>query len=208
TTFSGATTATSTTVAQTGPAAVVNFTNNGGFTVAAAQTLTWSNGTNTSAGRLTVNGTVNATDFVSNGVVAVNPGGRINSSGSNLVVGGGSVTNLGLYNPLTGQVTPGGTISLGATDLVVQGGLVRNNGTITSTTGNIVVDFGGALRGTGVNDVNQIVLHNGGQFIAGNSPGLTANRNVDLTNGGVVGAEISNASGIGGSGDPAGSSGW
>src|SRR5205823_12759245 len=111
-------------------------------------------------------------------------------------------------NPVTGAVTPGGTISLGNTDLVIQGSLVRNNGTITSNNGNIVVDFGGVLRGSGTNDVNQIVLRNGGQFLAGNSPGLAAVRNLDLKNGGVVGAEMSRAAGVGGSGDVAGSSGW
>ena len=159
---------------------------------------------------MTVNGTVNATDFVSNGVTAVNPGGVLNNSGSDLVFGGGSVTSVGVYNPSNGQVTPGGTISLGATNLVVRGGLVRNNGTVTSTTGNIVIDFGGVYRGTGVNDVNAIVKVNGGVQLSGNSPGLSPNRNVDFTtpSNGVLASDMSNVTGTAGSGDPAGFSGW
>ena len=67
-------TAVVTTVSQTGPASVTNFGNGGTFTVGNSQVLAWNGGTNTSSGRLTVNGTANVSDFVSNGVVSVNPG--------------------------------------------------------------------------------------------------------------------------------------
>ena len=69
TTLSGVSTAVSAIINQNGPASVVNFTNNGQFTNAAGQTLNWTNGTNASAGLLTIGGTVAASDFVSDGVV-------------------------------------------------------------------------------------------------------------------------------------------
>jgi hypothetical protein len=84
-----------------------------------------------------------------------------------LTFGAGSVTTIGIYDPVTGQVTHGGTISLGDTNMVINGGLVRNNGLITSNNGDIVVD-GSTLRGAGVNDVDQIILLNGGQIFSGN----------------------------------------
>src|SRR5207237_6909230 len=67
---------------------------------------------------------------------------------------------------------------------------------------------GGTLRGTGVNDVNAIILQNGGVRFSGNSPGLSVNRNLDLVNTGVTASDMSNAAGLPGSGDPAGFSGW
>ena len=44
--------------------------------------------------------------------------------------------------------TFGGTVALGTTNLVVRGGFLRNNGTITGT-GNLVIDFGGLVKGGG-----------------------------------------------------------
>src|SRR5205085_1128080 len=93
---------------------------------------------------------------------------------------------------------PGGTITLGETDMIIQGGLVRNNGTISSINGNIIVDYGATLRGSGTNDVNAVILRNGGQRFSGNSPGPSFNRNVDLTNAVVTGVDINRASGTAG----------
>src|SRR5207237_238494 len=145
------------TIALNGSDRLTNVSSGGRLTVAAGQAATLTRVTNTASGRMTVNGTANVSDFVSYGVAAVNPGGTVNNAVSDLTVGGGGVLSVGLYNPSTGQVTRGGTVSLGDTDLVVRGGLVRNNGTITSNNGNIVVDFGGVLRGTGTFDVNQVI---------------------------------------------------
>lgn len=197
TVLSGVSTATSATINQTGPAAVTNFTNNGQFTVAAGQTLTWSNGTNTSAGRMTVNGTVNATDFVSNGQLNVNPGGTLTHSGSDLYLGGGSVTNVGVYNPTTGMVTPGGMIDIGSRDVIVQGGLLRNNGVVTGT-GKLIVDYGGIAKGSGDYDTGGTILRNGGILLAGNSPGLQRNSNLTVIGASTIGGDLNNATGVAG----------
>src|SRR5439155_25096010 len=97
--LSGATTLTTTTVNQTGPATLTNFSNGGTLTNQSGQTLTLDGGVNASSGLLTVNGTTNVGNFVSNGRLAVNPGGTLNSNLGGLVLGGGSVTNIGIYNP-------------------------------------------------------------------------------------------------------------
>jgi autotransporter-associated beta strand protein len=192
-----------------GPVSAQNLTFGGTHTVGAGQTFTLDGGNYTASSQLTVNGTANVTDFATVGKVSVLGTGLLtNTGGSPLVFGGGSVTNVGAYNPANGQVTPGGTISLAAQDMVVQGGFVRNNGRITSTTGNLVIDAGGVVRGAGVFDVNAIVRQNGGLLYAGNSPGLVVTRNLTLDNGGATVADLSNAAGLAGSANPAGFSGW
>jgi fibronectin-binding autotransporter adhesin len=203
--LTGVTTFTSTTINQTGSASIVNFANNGNYTVGSGQTLNLSYGTNNSAGRFTVNGTANVGDFVSSGRVSINPGGTLNSTQGGLVVGGGSVTNIGIYNPANGQVTPGGTLNFGSGDMRVQGGFVRNNGTITGT-GDLIIDYGGLVKGAGEIDTPRAPIRiNGGQLLAGNSPGLTRVVNFSLVSTGVTGGDFSNATGI--AGPPIGSTG-
>jgi autotransporter-associated beta strand protein len=199
-----------TTVNQnSGPLFAQNLTFGGTHTVAAGQTFTLTAGNYTASSQLIVTGTANVTDFTTAGKTSVTGTGQLVNTGlSPLVFGGGSVTAVGGYNPTTGQVTQGGTISLGAQDMVVQGGFVRNNGRITSTTGNLVIDAGGVVRGSGTFDVNSIVQLNGGVRFTGNSPGLATVRNLDLTGGSVTGADMSNATGQGGSANPNGFSGW
>src|SRR5207249_8796610 len=119
----------------------------------------WSNGTNTSAGRLTVNGTANVSDFVSDGTLTINPGGVINDSVSPIVLGGGSTTSVGSSG------SPGGTIALGGQTLELHGGLLANYGTISGGTINIY--YGGLAAGTGT--FPTVVLHPGGAF----TPGVT-----------------------------------
>src|SRR5207244_4592761 len=117
--LTGVTTFSSTTINVTGPASATNFSNNGAITVACGQTLSMNYATNGAAGLITINGTVNAGDFVSYGRVAINPAGTLANSQGNLAFGGGSVTNIGIYNPNNGQVTPGGTLNFGAGDMRV-----------------------------------------------------------------------------------------
>src|SRR5205823_9777366 len=202
----GATTFSSTTMNVTGPASATNFSNNGTITVAAGQPLTMNFATNGAAGLLTINGTANVSDFVSNGRLAVNPGGTLaNTQTSTMVFGGGSVTNIGIYNPNNGQVTPGGTINIGAGDMRVQGGFVRNNGTITGN-GNLIIDYGGLVKGAGDIDLpNPPIRINGGQLLAGNSPGLPRFSIFSLVSPGVTGGDFSNATGP--AGPPIGSTG-
>src|SRR5439155_4173862 len=145
-------------------------------------------------------------DRTSNGHTAANPAGTLaNTQSSTMTFGGGSVTNIGIYNPNNGQVTPGGTINIGAGDMRVQGGFVRNNGTITGN-GNLIIDYGGLVKGAGDIDLpNPPIRINGGQLLAGNSPGLTRVSNFSLVSTGVTGGDFSNATGI--AGPPIGSTG-
>jgi hypothetical protein len=213
--FTGNTTSPSSSLLLRGSDLLFDVTNGGAMSVVAGATATFGRVTNTSSGRITLSGTsnavpgtVNATEFVSNGLLAVNPFGVFNHTtpGADMILGAGSITNVGIYNSTTGGVTFGGTINLGDNNMVITGGLVRNNGFINSNNGNIIVDFGGVLRGIGVNNVNSIVLRNGGQFIAGNSPGLSPQRNVDMQGGSTLSVQMSNVTGIPGSGDPNGAS--
>ncbi len=157
-TLTGVTTASSVTISQTGVAAVSNFTHNGQFNNAAGQTLNWTNGMITSAGRLTIAGTLTASDFVSDGVVTINGGGAINNSGSNLVLGGGSRTTI---NPSGALATASGTT------IELNGGLLINNGTITGTTN---VNYGSLAKGAGMYGV--VNVSQGGVYAPGNSPGI------------------------------------
>jgi hypothetical protein len=181
---------TSTTVTQTGPASVANFSNGGAFTVGAGQSLTWNGGTNTSSGRLTVNGTVNATDFVSNGLLTINPGGVLVNSTSDVVFGGGSTTFVGSV------ASPGGKIDLGGQQLIVRGGLlVTNAGSFGSgngvRNGTTVADFGALVKGTGPYEA--VLTKNGGQYLPGNSPGTSQVGTFNLSGGGTLVFQISDA---------------
>jgi fibronectin-binding autotransporter adhesin len=172
TTLSGVSTAASAIINQTGPASVVNFTNNGQFTNAAGQTLNWTNGTNASAGLLTIGGTVAASDFISDGVVTVNGGGALNSSGSNLVLGGDSRTT----------INPSGALAVAAgTTIELNGGLLVNNGTISGTTD---VNYGSLAKGTGVYGI--VNVGQGGTYAPGNSPGIVTAAAVNFDNSPVI----------------------
>lgn len=167
--LNGATVNPSATVNQIGPVAVTNFTNNGNYTVEAGQTLPWDGGANTSAGRLTINGTANVGDFLSNGVVTINGGGAINNNGSSLVLGGGSRTTINASGTL--RTASGTTIEL-------NGGLLVNNGTVT---GPVNVNYGSLAKGTGSYDV--VNVNEGGVYYPGNSPGISTAASVSFQNG-------------------------
>src|SRR5207253_770588 len=133
------------------------------------------------------------------------PGGTFNVGNNGLVLGGGSVTFIGGYNPSNGQVTPGGTLNFGSGNMRVQGGFVRNNGLITGT-GDLIIDYGGLVKGAGDIDTPRAPIRiNGGQLLAGNSPGLTRVSNMSLVSTGVTGGDMSNATGR--AGPPIGSTG-
>src|SRR5439155_24363570 len=87
----------------------------------------------------------------------------------------------------------------------VKGGFVRNNGLITGT-GDLIIDYGGLVKGAGDIDTPRAPIRiNGGQLLAGNSPGLTRVSNMSLVPAGVTGGDFSNA--IGRAGPPIGSTG-
>src|SRR5205823_2837714 len=139
-------------------------------------------------------------------IISIPPGGTLQNTSSSLTVfGGGSVTSIGIYNPNNGQVIPGGTLDIGNGDMRVQGGFVRNNGTITGN-GNLIIDYLGLVKGAGEIDLpNAPIRINGGQLLAGNSPGLTRVSNMSLVPSGVTGGDFSNATGR--AGPPIGSTG-
>lgn len=171
TALSGVTTLTSTTISQTGPASVANFTNGGSFTVGAGRTLAWNGGTNTSSGRIFVNGTANVSEFVSDGQVNIPTGGVLNNSGSPLVLGGGSRTLIG------SAAAPGGVMNLDAQTLELNGALLVNNGTVSGTTN---VNFGSVVKGAGAFGV--VNVNQGGVYAPGNSPGVSNATAVEFEN--------------------------
>ena len=166
--LSGVTTSSSVTISQTGAASVSNFTNNGQFNNAAGQSLGWSDGTITSAGKLTIGGIVTASDFVSNGIITINGGGALNNSGSNINLGGGSRTTINSSGALS--TASGTTIEL-------NGGLLINNGTITGTTD---VNYGALAMGTG--SYGLVNVNQGGVYAPGNSPGIVTAAAVTFDN--------------------------
>src|SRR5439155_21491490 len=179
------------------------------ITVASGQTLALTRGRQTGSGVITLNGYAFAQyGYESAGRLAIaggNPGGTFEVYSNGLVLSGGSVTTIGGYNPNNGQVTPGGTLNFGSGDMRVQGGFVRNNGTITGT-GDLIIDYGGLVKGAGdIDTLRAPIRINGGQLLAGNSPGLTRVSNFSLVSTGVTGGDFSNATGT--AGPPIGSTG-
>ena len=148
-TLSGVTTLPSTTINQSGPATLTNFTLGGSLTNATGQLLNWNGGLNQSSGIVTINGTTNVSDFTHNGSLNIPAGGLLNNVGSsNLVFGGGSTTFVGSV------ANPGGKIDLGGQQLIVRGGLlVTNAGSFGSgngvRNGTTVADHGALVKGTG-----------------------------------------------------------
>ena len=176
TALSGVTTFGTTTLNQTGQAALTNFTSGGTLTNASATTLTWNGGLNQSAGLFTVNGTAEVNDWSSNGILRINGGGAVNNSGSNLVLGGGSRTT----------INAGGAINLsGGTTIELNGGLVVNNGTISGTTD---VNYGSLAKGSGVYGV--VNVNQGGIYAPGNSPGISTAAAVTFDHTAVSGAPV------------------
>lgn len=172
TALNGVTTLNSTTLLQTGPVAVSNFSNGGNFTVAAGQTLSWNGGANTTTGRLTVTGAANVSDFASEGQLTIPGGGMVSNSGSPLVLGGGSRTT----------IDPSGTLATAiGTSIELNGGLLVNNGTISGTTD---VNYGSLAKGTGVYGV--VNVGQGGAYAPGNSPGIVTAAAVNFDNAPVI----------------------
>jgi autotransporter-associated beta strand protein len=176
-TFAGTTTLPSAAVTAAGTNTFQNVTHGGQLTASSGSTNALIGFYNQPAGRITVGSgaTVTVQDFQSSGQVAVTGTGLVTRTGASpITLGGGSITTVGVYNPVNGQVTFGGTINVGTGGtIVVQGGFLRNNGTITGGAGStLIVDYGGVVKGIGEIDVASLVLRNGGQLQIGNSPGI------------------------------------
>jgi autotransporter-associated beta strand protein len=192
----GSTIQSGTITSVTGPTTFANVTSAGSTTVTGTIFL-WDGGQLSAAGQLTVNSatSIDTRAFESIGMLTLLGSGQMSHTVGSLVLGGGSVTILGQYNPATGIVSPGGALILrNGDDLVVRGGFLRNNGVIT-TSGNLVIDYGGLAKGAGDYDVGGTQLINGGQFLAGNSPGLVRNSNLTVIGPSLTGGDLNNASG-------------
>lgn len=140
-------------------------------------------------------GVLEVNNFRSTGAINVTGTGTLTNTGMTpLMLGSGSITNVGERHPLTGQVTQGGTINLGSQDLIVHGGFLRNNGIVTGT-GKLIVEKGGLAKGTGDYDVAGIDIREGGQLLIGNSPGLTRFSTLSFVGATVIGGDLNNATG-------------
>ena len=193
----GATLFGGTTVDVTGPAAMTNVITGANATVAPGQTLTLTRGWQTSAGTLTVNGTVSAPQgWESAGVLRITGGttpGQMTVGGSPLVLGGGSRTYVGAN--AAGQ--RGGTILLGGSTLELNGGLLVNNGDFIALNdggiqnGVVNVNYGSLAKGTGYYE--EVNVTDGGKFAPGNSITNTTSGTLTLNSGGTYEFEINRA---------------
>jgi autotransporter-associated beta strand protein len=195
--FTGTTTFNSAVLAQTGAATLTSFTNGG--TLASTAALTWNGGVNQAGGAVTVSGTAAVSNLTSYGTVTVSPGGVVNNTVSDLVLGGGSRTFVGAV----GAGSPA-RIDLGGRNLVVAGGLLVNNGGALAggggiVNGTVVVDFGGKAKGVGYYEA--VTTQNGGVFSPGNSPGTTPVGTFAVGPGSVLNIDVNAA---GPNGNPAG----
>ena len=159
--------------------------------------------TNTSSGRLTVNGTPFTSEFVSNGVLNVAGGatpGRINNTGADLYLGGGSRTFVG-----TPFVRGGQTLELNG-GLLVNNGDFISNGTGGIQGGVVNVNFGSLAKGTGYYE--EVNVTDGGKFAPGNSITNTTSGTLTLNSGSTYEFEINRAAGTPGGGGGSPPVGW
>jgi autotransporter-associated beta strand protein len=133
--FISSTSITGSTVTQTGPASLINFTNGG--TLTNASPLTWTIGSNTSSGILNVNSILATSNFINYGVLNVASGATLTNSITSFTAAAGSRTT----------VASGGTISLTSSQPLNLSSLLTNNGTITGAPINVY--YGGLATGTG-----------------------------------------------------------
>ncbi len=166
----------------------VGVSNAGQITNANNRTLSWNGGANTS-GTLTVLGNTALSGFSSGGVIDVRAGGLLRNLGTDLVLTGGSRTQIGKAE------TQGGTLRLeGDTRLQLNGGLLVNNGTIEGT---VQVNHGGQAKGAG--QYGAVIVGDGGRFSPGNSPGTVHTGSTTWAAGGTFVLELAAASGLAGS---------
>jgi autotransporter-associated beta strand protein len=146
--------------------------------------LNWTGGYNVFTGVITVNGTLNVSNWGNQGVIVVNGGGIINNTAGDLTCGGGSRTT----------VNAGGLINVG-TALDLNGALLVNNGTISGTTN---VYYGSLAKGAGTYGL--VNVNDGGKFSPGNSPGSVTTGAATFNSGGQYLVEIGDAASGAGTG--------
>lgn len=174
--ISGATAASNTSINQTGPTNVTNFTNGGHFIN--ATNLNWWGGTNAASGTFDVNSFVSISGFTNAGVMNVN--GSLSDSGANLTFAAGSRT----------YINSGGSMFAFGGPMQLNGALLDNNGSIS---GDVHVNFGSLLEGTGSG--GNIFIGKGGIVHPGNSPGALSSSSATWQPGGELQIDFANATG-------------
>lgn len=203
TTIAGSVLPTSSELALSANAQITNVTNGGKITIAPLTFANFTNLTNTTSGRMTLDGVAIVSDFVNNGIVTI-PGAATHGSSGGIISnspiysGGGGIITIG------SQATPNGRITLNGNTLEVMGGLVVNNaipnlfnpinaGILGGTTR---VNFGSIAKGNGFYEAVETL--NGGQYSPGNSPGLGLVGTFNFNGGGAYLFEINDALGTAG----------
>lgn len=163
--------------------------NAGSVVVNAGRTFTWSNGSNT-VGTLAIAGFTTVSGFSSGGLIRIVPGGVLDNTGAELLLGGGSRTTIGSAN------SAGGMLRLfNGTGVQLNGGLLVNNGTIQ---GPVSVNYGGLAKGAG--SYGSVAVNDGGRFSPGNSPGAVQTGSSTWGAGGGYLVELASATGSAGTG--------
>ena len=213
TNFAGGSTASSVQLVLNASDTVTNYNLSGQTTVLNTFPVAFNRVTNTTSGRLEVQAgaILNVSEFTSTGVLTVIGGatpGRINNTGADVYLGGGSRTYVGAN--VTGQRN--GTINLGGRAMEVNGGLLVNNGNFVSSgtggiqNGTVNVNYGGLAKGTGYYDAVNVT--DGGRFAPGNSITNTTSGSLTLGSGGAYEFEINRAGGTAGGGGTTPPVGW
>jgi autotransporter-associated beta strand protein len=149
-------------------------------------TLAMTNTVISTAGSLAVNGTTTTNGVESTGVIRVNAGGVIASSGAPLVLGGGSRTT----------IAAGGTLAAApAMSIELNSGMLTNDGTQTGT---LNVNFGSVAQGNG--SWGNVHVNEGGRFSAGAGPAVVNLAALTLGSGGHYTFELASTSAVAGVG--------
>ena len=170
TTFDGTHSTASLTINANVDATFINFSDGGVLNLAVGGTFSLNDFTVASSGTMTVDGTANVSDFVSNGVVTVDSGamggtvgGTISNVGtsSGLSFGGGSVTTIHGADATDEGNPPdnSGFINIGTVDASIAGGLMINDGFVggltivggmpVGTSATLNIGFGALVEGFG-----------------------------------------------------------
>ncbi len=177
--LNGATTTPGSVVTTSGAVSFAQDTLRGTLTVGVGSNLTATNTFLSSAGTLTINGTVNTSGFESNGVMNLNSGSTLSNTTSALILGGGSRTT----------ISSGGALStVNGVTIELNGGLLINNGT---QSGVLNVNYGSTAKGAGT--FGTVNVNDGGRFAPGNSPGIATVGNLSLGSAGRFEFELNSA---------------
>jgi autotransporter-associated beta strand protein len=168
-------------------ATLVGVANSGHLVNVAGRSLVWTGGGN-GVGTFTVAGNTTVSAFSSAGVIELQPGATLTSTGTDLMLAAGSRTLIG------SAAVPGGLLRLADGSRVqLNGGLLVNNGHID---GALHVGYGGLAKGAG--SFGAVTVADGGRFSPGNSPGTARSSTATWGAGGGLVVELAAATGTAG----------